>query len=388
MYTIKATINGTSYVLHDPRFESEGCVVISPVMTREVNRQGSLSFQLAQTHPLYDTITRRTTFITVYNNNDECWRGRVMSTDRGWNNVKTVYCEGELAYLNDSIVRPRVWHGTRKALFNRLIRWHNGMVDSTREFVVDLTKTNLDDTNTITLTTDSVLSTWEVLEEKILDYGYIMTERVNGETRIYCVTDFTEEATQTVEFGKNLLDLSESADATNVITHLIPYGDFLEEGQPGYHAEAPTTDGEWNGNRLTIELANNGSDIIGNALAESIWGKIVGTAVFDSIKAVGTTEAEIRPYAQRLLNAANGELTRRIAESITLEVKAVDLSMINPELDSFGVGKYITAISTLHGIHIRLLCRREEIYLTEPHKTTYTLGAGFKTLTDLQTTEV
>jgi hypothetical protein len=86
-----------------------------------------------------------------------------------------------------------------------------------------------------------------------------------------------------------LLNLTQSEDASNVITRLIPYGGLLEEGQPGYVEDKPSTPGIWNGNRLTIATADgqNGSLFIRNQAAEAVWGVVVGTATFDSIKVNG-----------------------------------------------------------------------------------------------------
>lgn len=383
MYKI---LSGSS-VIHNPLQTLSDRVVISPVLTRELNRQGSLSFDIAPSNPTYDDLTPRTTYVSVKDDNGEIWRGRVISIQRGWNNVRKVYCEGELAYLNDSRYYPFLFKGTRKQLFGQLIYRHNNQVDSARKFTLDSDGTTLDDSTQITVCTDSAKSVWETIDEYILDYGYIMTYRDGDDVKIKCIakSDLNTESEQTVEYAKNLLNLTQSEDASNVITRLIPYGGKLEEGQPGYIEDKPTTPGVWNGNRLTIATATGqgGTLFISNPTAEAIWGVVVGTAVFDGITVDGTTAADVTTAANKLLNAAQGELTRRIGETISIDVSAIDLSMVSPSIDSIEVGDYVWVVSKYHNIKIRLLCKKSTLYLTQPDKNVFSLGAGFKTLTDL-----
>lgn len=380
MYTIQ---NGDEFI-HNPRFAIDGRVSISPVLSRGVNRQGSLQFSLAVTNPMYDTIRPRLSYVSVRDDSGEIWRGRVISIDRGWNNVKSVYCEGELAYFRDSVRRPFVRKCTRKSLFEYLISQHNSQVDEARRFVYDATNTTIDDTTVRTFSTDEPYTIWELLEKFIFDSGYVVTSKSAGVVNVKCISDFpdTADTGQKIEFGKNLLDLSESTDASNVITYLIPYGGYLEEGQIGYQPDPPSS-GTWNGNRLTIQSVNGGSDVISNPTGEAIWGKIVGTAVFDSITVNGTTQADLESAANTLLSRAIGNLAARIGKAVTIRVSAIDLSSVDATLPKLGCGIYVWVYSKLHDIKIKLLCKEETIYFTQPDKTKYTFGAGFKTLTDL-----
>lgn len=49
-------LSGAS-VIHNPLMSLENRVAISPVLTRELNRQGSLEFSIAPVHPMYDSLT-------------------------------------------------------------------------------------------------------------------------------------------------------------------------------------------------------------------------------------------------------------------------------------------------------------------------------------------
>lgn len=373
--------------LHDPMQAELDKTAISPVLTRELNRQGSLSFSIAQTNPLYDSITPRLSYATVTDGNSEIWRGRVISAERGFNGVRQVYCEGELSYFNDTRWLPYLYRGTRKGLFTLIVNYHNQNVDAARQFVLDSAGTTIDDTNQIRICTSESKTSWEMLQDYILDYGYLVTYKDGNSVKIKCVAkgDMTDVSDQTIEYGKNLLGLIDGENASNVITRLIPYGGLLEEGQPGYIDGEPTSAGSWNGNRLTIETATgqNGSRYIEDATAAALWGVVVGTATFDDITVNGTTSADVTDAANRLLSAARGELNRRIGKTISIDVTAIDLSMVTPAYAPIEIGQNVWVISEKRDLKVRLMCKKLVLYLTQPDKNVFSLGAGYKTLTDI-----
>lgn len=62
-------------------------------------------------------------------------------------------------------------------------------------------------------------------EVDLSDYDrYLYIRRQNGVSYIDFMEDIGKASGQVIEFGKNLLDLSEYVDATNVYTQIIPLG--------------------------------------------------------------------------------------------------------------------------------------------------------------------
>jgi hypothetical protein len=47
------------------------------------------------------------------------------------------------------------------------------------------------------------------------------------------------------------------------------------------------------------------------------------------------------------------------------------------------IGQNVWVISEKRDIKVRLMCKKLVLYLTQPDKNVFSLGAGFKTLTDL-----
>lgn len=226
MYTIYGKQVGASaqLALHNPNLEQNGNVCISPVMSERLNSAGSLRFSIAPKNPYYETLKSRRTYVTVYSDSAEVWRGRVMSARVGWNKLKQVECEGEMSYLLDTIKYPFVFHGSPSDLLQNLLSNHNAYVGTgdERRFSVGTVTVN----DTVDISTTSPMTTWDVISKFLLSVlgGYVRTRKSNGTVYLDYLADFTAESGQNVEFGKNMLDLTQAFDADSIITDLIPFG--------------------------------------------------------------------------------------------------------------------------------------------------------------------
>ena len=92
------------YVLYDDRHDL--LRVLNPKLSLEVNTVGSLNFQIYESHPFFNEIKKLSSIVKVYRKNKLMFRGRVLEDKKDFNNAKQVDCEGELAFLLDSIYRP------------------------------------------------------------------------------------------------------------------------------------------------------------------------------------------------------------------------------------------------------------------------------------------
>ena len=73
--------------------------LFAPKLTLEMGKAGALSFQIPPSNRYYNALPQLTTIISVEMDDVEIFRGRVLTNNRNFNNVRTVYCEGDLAYL-------------------------------------------------------------------------------------------------------------------------------------------------------------------------------------------------------------------------------------------------------------------------------------------------
>lgn len=383
MYSIYAD----GELLHYPLLDADGKIVINPVLREKLNTHGSLQFQVAPNNPLYDNLEPRKTKIKVLSDtrNDKPWFGRVMSVERGWQNLLTVYCEGEFGCLCDSLVRPYAFKGGPAVLLADLVANYNG--SRTDGYPLQVGNVSVTDPNNyIVRSSDTANSVWAVLRESLFESslgGFLLPryDKANDVHYIdYLALDesdpYAVTSAQEIEFGKNLLNFVQTRNATDVFTILIPFGASLPDDDPDYEDGPPDSQGHlvnWNGNRLTVKDANSGRVYIENADGIAMWGRVVGTHVWDDVT-----------IAQNLLNKGTAYLAQQIWESVNIEVSAVDLAFVNADVNQIQVGEYVRCKSKPHDLNVLLLCTEKTTYLTQLEKSSIMLGAGQKTITDLQ----
>lgn len=379
MYRIYA--NGE--ILHNPLMADRGRIVVNPVLQEKLNTHGSLQFEIAPSNPLFELIQPRNTLIRVVsdtNANNKPWFGRVVSVERGWKNMKTVYCEGVLGHLCDSLTRPFVFKGSPAKLLDVMLGTYRG--STTRGPDLYLGNVSVTDpNNTIIRSSDEPMSIWSAIEGNLFDSslgGYIIP-RYDAENDRHYVDylsldendQYARVSSQVVEFGRNLLDFTEYASTQDVITVLVPYGAEVGSADPPSPGQDEIE--AWDANRLTIESVNGGRRWIENADGIQMWGRIVGTYTWDDV----TVPAN-------LLTKAQTYLAQQMWQSVTLEVAAVDLAFVNADIEQIQVGEYVRCKSKPHDLNVLLLCTEKTTYLTELEKSDIVLGAGMKTITDLQ----
>lgn len=357
MYTIYAD----GQLLYSPDLADDGYAVISPKLTEELNKTGSLEFTLPTNNVMYDKLQKLKTIIVVKLDGSEIWRGRVLHDEKDWYNRKQVYCEGMLSYLLDSIVRPYDFKGTIGNMFGELMIRHNKMVDSSKSFANGWSCNVTDENNYIHYSSTTYPTTLSEVIEKLVNKhgGYIKAWYSNG-NKISYKTEAGGVSDQVIQFGENLLDITEYIDATNVFTVLIPLGKREE-----------TEDGE--GNRLTIESVNDGKDYIEDETAISLFGRIERTQTWDDVT-----------VASNLLSKGRSALEAGIEMSVTLSIKAVDLHLVDVNTSRIKLGDFVRVVSEAHGLDKFFLCSKVITDIVNPDKSEFTFGVAFHAMTDKQ----
>ena len=80
--------------------------ILTPKLKLDVNGAGSLSFVMPPGNLLYNSVKKLKSIITVEEDGDIIFRGRVMDDTRDFYNQKSVYCEGDRSFLLDSLKKP------------------------------------------------------------------------------------------------------------------------------------------------------------------------------------------------------------------------------------------------------------------------------------------
>lgn len=347
-------IYADQWLLHDDRLQD--LRVLSPKLALEVNKTGSLEFSIYPDHPYYSKLSKFKTIITVYQDTLLIFRGRVLNEEKGFYNEKQVACEGQLAFLLDSVQRPYDFTGSVKDYFTQLITSHNSQVEAVKRFTVG-NVTVTDPNDYIVRSNIDYVDTWEEVNKKLLELlgGYLQVRFEEGKAYIDYLQDFSTLSTQTVEFGKNLLDLKNISKGDDIATALIPLGAKLKD------KEGQDTD-----QRLTIASVNNDVDYIFNQDAVDQYGWIFATETWDDVTEASNLLAKGQAHLSSLVN---------VVESI--ELTAADLAKIDMTVEAFHLGTYVKVISKPHNIDQLFLVSKLDISLLEPAANKLTLGGTF-----------
>lgn len=326
-------------------------------LTEQVNTTNTLEFSLPPFNPNYNIPNKMTSVIELYRNDVLIFEGRVLYTDNDILNNRTFTCEGSLAYLLDSIVRPVTTQDmTILQYFTYLINQHNSQVEEQKQFKVGMV--------TVTNSTDNVYridngysNTLTVLQEKLVNRlgGYLVVRVENGVRYLDYLEEYGTTSSQTIEFQKNILDISQRISAENIITALIPLGATNEE------TSLP----------LTIESVNDGKDYIIDPTAVNLFGYIYGTNTWEDVT-----------LPKNLLTKGQEFLQENITASWSIEVSAVDLGMLNVDINFLDLGMSVPVVSAPHGLDQNFTIKKKETNFLKPEDSAITLDTIIKRNTD------
>lgn len=361
-------------LIHSSDSEEYSRIVLSPSETSEIGKADSLQFSLPSSNVYYFDITPYATKIVVMMDEQEVFRGRVLDITRDFDNIKTVTCESDMAYLLDSVIKNEDYTGTTRDFFRVVIEKHNASVrEEYKQFVVgEITIDNRElrvlgqsdkekrddgtlDMQQITIngTTNERKTAYDYIESYIISYvgGYLRVRRVNGKNVIDLLKDnFGHTASQMLEFGNNVIDISQEFKASELFTVLIPLGD----------------------DNLTIESVNDGSEELVDEAMVAKYGRIVKTNVFSNVR-----------DPAKLLQNGQAYMQRHCKIPKTITIKAVDLHHVDSTVEGFNVGDIVHVKSEVHELDEDILCTRITRDLADPSNDEYQFGDPEQTLTDI-----
>lgn len=341
-------------------------VLLTPKLTMEMGKAGSLEFTVPAGHPYTDDLKQLTKPVSVDLDGEKIFRGRVLSGTRTFYNQREVYCEGILSYLVDSVQKAEKFDGKTHALFRKIIENHNARMPVEKQFTVgNITVPDQDihllgqsddisryDYSQIAINSivDNWNTTYDYIETCLISYcgGYLMVRQENGVNYIDWVSDYTNTATQEIVFGENLLDLTDETTAEDIFTVLIPLGD----------------------NNLTVKTVNHDSDEIVDVAKVAKYGRIIKTNVFSNVTNAQTLLENGRRYLEN-----NGDVPT------TLTLTAIDLHNVYPDIKAIHLGDRVYIRSDPHELSQYLTCTKIEYDLEKPENTVYTFGREKQSLT-------
>lgn len=325
--------------------------LLNPKVTLEVNKSGSLSFVMMPDHPYYDEIEFRQNIFDVYLNDELIFEGIPVSEATDFWNRKTVVCEGELTFLNDTIQRQAVYRNQSvQSLLGEYLTVHNNQADLTKQFSTGIV--TVTGGNSIFRYTNFQTTMKELQEDLIQNFGGYFRVRHSGGVRYLDYLDSSpHSSSQTIRIGKNLVDLSQNLSSLDICTVLIPLGaktgnqliDGLDE-------------------RLTIKSVNNNKDyLVGTA--QAYYGNVWATQTWDDV----TTASALKSKGQEFLDDVQWS-------NLVISATAFDLGLATEDVEQFHVLDMIRVISEPHGIDRYFLLSKLDIDLDHPANTKIQLG--------------
>ena len=320
----------------------------------EVNKTGTLKFTVPATHPKIDDLKKMYSVLSLYQDDDWLYSGRVLSDEIDFYGSRTIECEGELSYLLDSIQRYHEYHNISvEEYFTDLITKHNQDVDEKKQFTVG--QVTVVDNNDSLYRYSTYENTWKTIEDRLISRlgGYIRIRHENENRLIDYIESYDHTNEQVIRFGENILDLIQDVNCDSLATVIVPLGKRDDE-----------TD-----ERLTIKSVNDGKDYIEDPDAIARYGRIVKTVEYDDVE-----------LPENLLRKGREVLDRQKILISSITITAIDLHLLDVEIERCKVGDSIRVISEPHGLDDLMVIQKTYIDLLHPENSKLTLGATLLTL--------
>ena len=337
-------------------FALESMKVLNPKLTMEDNAAGSLVMTLPPQNVGYSTIDRLTTDISVQKDGVELWSGRVLQENKDFYNNRVLYCEGELAFFNDSTQPPGEHAGLSvRAYMERLINVHNSKVPANRQF--RLGAVTVVDTNYPTYYTNYE-KTIAIFNSLVEAYGgHLRVRRVNGVRYLDYLKDYPDTCSQVIQFGTNLIDFTRKWDSTEFATVIVPLGNRLDDS-PIEALDA----------YLTVESVNQGSMYVQSDAAMAAYGWIEKTVTWDDVSDPAVLLEKAKEYLKDIQ-----------FDNMELELSALDLHYLDVDVEAVNLLDEIRVISFPHGLDRFFPVTKLEIPLDNPDQTQFKMGDTVQT---------
>lgn len=321
------------------------------VLTTAENNSGELTLTIASDHPAAELLCPMKTEIYVEDNENETWRGRLISRNRGLKNRIKLTVKGIADYLHDTVVQVGIISGaTASAALAAILTAHNAACE-------ELGKRFSVGTVTVEATVDfdgtQHQSPWDILASLAKKYGGRIVGRNDPATGIRYIdwmsTEMSDLVTcaQTLEYGVNLLSLEDRLDGSELVTRLYGYGKTV------------------NGVPVTVESVNGGVPYIEDTDAIAAFGVIAG---------VLNRGDETDPV--QLLQTMREELKMRLEDARDITANAVDLYDVGQEVEPFAVGQKVHTIAAPLYMDVMLRATKIQRNLFRPKNTKITFGAS------------
>lgn len=357
--------------------ESDTPYVTDPVLNQEKNALDTLTFTVQFSpvkNPYYDKFAYRMTKILVTEDDKAIWFGYVSSIDKQFDldlEITATNTLGELNFRQCLFKSSEEYALTiaqnKESVFDHALQcgdWHlQGITEVQKGTMLDLDGSGSTICNGFDAIQQYLTDEYDgYLRVRLLEKGIKMAVVVDYLKDIGDSTNSPDRTKQTIEYGKNLLDLSYTIEKPDdFVNHVI--------------ATKPvtTTKGWWIFKKVKTDWVTGEAKDAGSIAK---YG--------DHCKTICPDEGQT---AALMTTAAQTELAKHTSSlEPQLTVEAVDLYDAGEASDRLQFLKRTHIVSQPHAVDLWLVCTKTKLPLDDPTSRTYTYGLTPLKLTDQQVT--
>lgn len=378
-YRIIYVKNNVSYSVleeNDPDY-----VLVSAVYHREKRSVGTLTFKLLDNHPSFSVFEKFKGTVYLNFNDKRIFAARIFDVLKDTVNVKTVLCEGLIAYLNDSVIAPYKFNRNSRIFVNAPAKPEGGYSITARDFLIDLLDEHNHQTNeekhiflnesssdilkTEISTENSGFSTaWNELKSKILDNygGDVDLDLSKADVTLDFIDGQSADVVQEVQYGINLRSI-EIGYNDNFATSVRPVSTYIDD----------------DGNSHTIGVAsvNAGDYFITYQSAASAYGRINKVLEINGAR----TPAD-------LFNLSVPRLMEMSKLRMVVSLSAIDMYALDVNYMPIKTSQMIRVISEPHNLNFTAEVTAFDADILNPGNSEYTIDGEATTLTKLLRTKI
>lgn len=374
-----------SKILFDPYMQSTA--ITDAKYTGKSNSVSYLDFSIAPNHPLYNTIEKDKGLVEFYSDNVLKFRGKINEIEIDDYGYKIVACNSVLQYLNHTRVRSYstvpgdadlTAPTSVEGYFQWLIDQHNLHVkDASERFEVGVNQgAALDKNDYILRSNDNYPTTLDEINDKVLDSlgGYLFVEYKDDRNILNLYADVHSTNSQIIDFGSNILSISYKENDDELYTVVIPRGGTPEKKEGDTKDPKPI-----NIKNLPDNTFDTDSDIVKSG--DCVYS-LSATKRYGYREYYYSNNDILDP--SNLLKAAVLQLRLQMSPKVTIETKAIDLSIAYPGYEQLNIGDACRVRSARHNLDDYFMLSEMELDLNDPSQTTYTFGDEYVSLVGRQ----
>lgn len=402
MYTITMQGGTRPIPIYDPR--DERLCVQSAVIEYEVNTAGTATLVIPYAHKNYSGIfaiftNKEPRIVEFYDDNDCIFKGRITTREVDFNLTSTITVTGLMADLENVVRIPydysdnSKWNNVTgnkvKWLFNHLII--NQYNSKKSQFIADIGELYnyipfAIDTNKFTIgsngkriyrKSDEYSNLWEVAERDFFgsDLGgylypnYNYTYNGNSYIGVCYEKNFSQQSTQKIELGKNLLDVIRTDDISEMVTAVYPLGKYGSEDYVIIHGKSGQSYPDEPEQGSTVDSDNNIVFYAGSLYNKALIRHYGVREVPYIVEDCADTEVVdvLIPKACAFLESQQPKRT--------INVTGFDLGLTNAQIAKIKPFTQVQAVSAPHGINDWFNLTKMTLDIINPQSTAIQLTA-------------